>query len=48
MDIIREWIKVERNGYFHKQNIQDIEIVKEVRNKTILLYFFLIASVNFG
>lgn len=46
IDIIREWIKVERNGYFHKHNIQDIERVKEIREKTLILYFLLIASIN--
>lgn len=46
IDIIREWIKVERNGYFHKHNIQDINRVKEIREKTLILYFLLIASIN--
>lgn len=46
IDIINEWIKVERNGYFHKHNIEDIDRVEEIREKTLILYFLLLASID--
>lgn len=46
IEIIRTWIKVERNGYFHKHNIQSLERVKEIREGTFLLYFLLIGSIK--
>ena len=46
IDIIRDWIKVERNGYFHKHNIQSVERVDEIRRKTYLLYFLLIGAIS--
>ena len=45
IDIVREWIKVERNGYFHKHNIQSTAKVDEIRTKTYLLYFLLIGGI---
>ena len=45
IDIVREWIKVERNGYFHKHNIQSTAKVDEIRIKTYLLYFLLIGGI---
>lgn len=46
IEIINDWIKVERNGYFHKHNIQSSSRVAEIREKTYLLYFLLIGSIQ--
>lgn len=46
VDIIRNWIKVERNGYFHKHNIQTVDRIKEVRKEIYLLYFLLIGAIS--
>ena len=45
-EILFDRIKKERNGYFHKDNIMKIDIVKSVREKTILLYFLLLGSID--
>ena len=44
--IIHAWIQEERNGYFHKHNIQTQERVSEIRNKTFLLYFLIISAIE--
>lgn len=46
IEIVRAWIQEERNGYFHKHNIQTQEIVTEIREKTFVLYFLIISSIN--
>lgn len=46
IDIIRDWIKVERNGYFHKHNLQSADRIAEIREKTYLLYFLLIGAIS--
>lgn len=46
MSIIREWINDERNGYFHKDNIQSVERVTEIRAKTFDLYFLVLSTLK--
>ena len=42
---IKEWIKTERNGFFHKDNISSLEKVNEIREKTFVLYFYLLGTI---
>lgn len=44
--IVGEWVQHERNGYFHKHNIRSEQRVKEIRNKTYLLYFLILSALN--
>lgn len=44
--IIQEWIKNERNGYFHKHNINNLDKVDNIRNSTLLIYFLLLGSIK--
>ena len=44
--VIMDWVQKERNGYFHKDNVYDKKRVSEIRDRTILLYFLIIASVK--
>lgn len=44
--LIKDWIKNERNGYFHKHNIESFDKVSEIREKTLLLYYFLLGSLE--
>ena len=46
VSIIREWINNERNGYFHKDNIQSVERVAEIREKTFDLYFLVLSTMK--
>ena len=41
---IKEWRKKHRNGYFHKDNLQTIDKVKEIRNQTLQLYFLILGG----
>ena len=43
---IAEWIQKERNGYFHKHNIESFDVVSEIREKTILLYFLILGALK--
>ena len=44
--IIGKWVQSERNGYFHKHNMNDIEKVQEIRNNTLLLYYLILGSLG--
>lgn len=44
--ILDDWIDQERNGYFHKDNINNNEIVVNIRKRTYLLYFLLLGSLK--
>lgn len=44
--IIQEWIKHERNSYFHKDNIVDLNRVDQIRDCTIIIYFLLLGSIK--
>lgn len=41
---IDEWRDKQRNGYFHKHNLQSVEKVSEIREKAFQLYFLLLGS----
>lgn len=36
-----------RNGYFHKDNIHDMNIIDNIRDKTYKLFFLILGSINF-
>ena len=40
------WRNYYRNGYFHKDNLQDIKLVEIIRNQTIYLYFLILGSLS--
>ena len=42
-----EKVKLLRNGFFHKDNIEDSVIVKEVRNSTYLALYYMLGSLKF-
>ena len=44
VDTIDEWRDKQRNGYFHKDNLHDIDKVNEIREKAIYLYFLILGS----
>lgn len=48
LQILYGWINDERNGYFHKENINKKEIVISIRQKTFLLYFLLLGALDFS
>lgn len=41
---IDDWREKQRNGYFHKHNLQSIKKVAEIRDKAIQLYFLILGS----
>lgn len=41
------WIKNSRNGYFHKDNIQDSSTLSKIRNETLCLYFLTLSMFKF-
>lgn len=45
-DLLNDYRKSVRNGYFHKHNLEDIDEVKRIRNNTIYLLCFLIGSLK--
>ena len=42
---LAQWIKKERNGYFHKDNVSRIEIVSQIRDATYNIYLLLLGSM---
>jgi hypothetical protein len=44
--IMQEWIKHERNGLFHKENLADLTRVDQIRDCTIIIYFLLLGSIK--
>lgn len=44
--IINKWVQSERNGYFHKHNISNLEKVEEIRDNTFLLYYLILGSLE--
>ena len=44
--IISKWVQSERNGYFHKHNMNNVERVREIRNNTFLLYYLILGSLG--
>ena len=45
---LKYWIANFRNGYFHKDNIQDPDTLQKIREETISLYFYTLAMYNFN
>ena len=45
-DLLNDYRKSVRNGYFHKHNLEDIEEVRRIRNNTLYLLCFLIGSLK--
>lgn len=37
-----------RNGYFHKDNLDDWDVVKEARKKAYLVYFFMLGAFEYS
>lgn len=42
--VIDDWRGEYRNNYLHKTNLQSIEILNKIRDKTILLYFLILGG----
>ena len=45
VDVIDKLGRKERNEYFHKQNVDDTEVVRNVRNMTLLLYCIIVGAL---
>lgn len=43
--IIQQWINNERNGYFHRHNLDSTERVNSIRRRTYVLYFLILAAI---
>ena len=46
MDCWKNFIDFDRNGFFHKDNIDDFQVVERIRNNTRLLVFWLLGSIS--
>ena len=44
LETIDDWRDKQRNGYFHKWNLQSVKKVNEIREKAIYLYFLILGS----
>lgn len=44
---LKDWIDQCRNGYFHKDNIQDTNTLHNIRQETLSLYFFTLVMFQF-
>lgn len=44
--VINEWVQKERNGYFHKHNIEKQSVVKEVRDFSLCCYFLILGAIK--
>ncbi len=42
---LAQWIKEERNGYFHKDNLSNVENVAQIRDSTYDIYLLLLGSL---
>lgn len=45
-EIISNWRKLRRNGYFHKDNLNDINKIELIRNETFFIYMLIIGSLE--
>ena len=43
---LAQWIKKERNGYFHKDNLSNLEVVSQIRDSTYNIYLLLLGSLS--
>lgn len=44
LDSLEDWRKKYRNGFFHKDNLNNNTVVKEIRSQAISLYFLILGS----
>ena len=44
---LKEWIDNCRNGFFHKDNINNPTVLSQIRQETLLLYFFTLVMYKF-
>ena len=44
--IIDDWREKQRNGYFHEDNLHDIDKVYEIREKALLLYYLILGGFS--
>lgn len=44
--VINEWVQKERNGYFHKHNIEKQSVVTEVRDFSLCCYFLILGAIK--
>lgn len=44
--LISLWREKNRNGYFHKDNLQDLDKVIQIREQTLFLYMVILGSLN--
>lgn len=45
-NFLRNYKERRRNGFFHKHNIDDYMIVKQVRNETLIAFFMILGSIS--
>lgn len=45
-EIISNWRRLRRNGYFHKDNLNDINKIELIRNETFFIYMLIIGSLE--
>jgi hypothetical protein len=45
VDVIKKFGVKKRDVYFHKQNVRDTGVVRDVRNRTLLLYCIIVGSL---
>lgn len=45
-DVIRAWKNDERNGYFHKENLDDVDKVATIRKNTIFIYYLVLGGID--
>lgn len=43
---LAQWIKQERNGYFHRDNIVDAEFIDKIRDATYNMYLLILGSLD--
>ena len=43
---IKNYVSFDRNGYFHKHNINDYRIVERIRNNTKMLHYWILGTVR--
>ena len=43
-ELLSDWREKHRNGYFHKDSLQSMKIVNEIRDRAIQLYFLILGA----
>ena len=43
-ELLSDWREKHRNGYFHKDSLQSMKIVNEIRDRAIQLYFLILVA----